>query len=92
MEEPSVVAAASNAAKIAGEKGGFQTSSTEPIMIGQIPVTDVPDSSSAKFTILAHKQRILEIANEKDPVLVNLGGGAKDVEVRVIDTIAGPQV
>jgi len=92
IEEPSVVAAASNAAKIAGEKGGFQTSSTEPIMIGQIQVTDVPDPSSAKFTILAHKQRILEIANEKDPVLVNLGGGAKDVEVRVIDTIAGPQV
>jgi len=61
-------------------------------MIGQIPVTDVPDPSSAKFTILAHKQRILEIANEKDPVLVNLGGGAKDVEVRVIDTITGPQV
>ena len=92
IEEPSVVAAASNAAKIAGVKGGFQTSSTEPIMIGQIQVTDVPDPSSAKFTILAHKQRILEIANEKDPVLVNLGGGAKDVEVRVIDTIAGPQV
>ncbi|HUV79611.1 MAG TPA: hydroxymethylglutaryl-CoA reductase, degradative [Candidatus Bathyarchaeia archaeon] len=92
IEEPSVVAAASNAAKIAGEKGGFQTSSTEPIMIGQIQVTDVPDPSSAKFTILAHKQRILEIANEKDPVLVNLGGGAKDVEVRVIDTITGPQV
>jgi len=92
IEEPSVVAAASNAAKIAGDKGGFQTSSTEPIMIGQIQVTNVPDPSSAKFTILAHKQRILEMANEKDPVLVNLGGGAKDVEVRVIDTIAGPQV
>jgi len=92
IEEPSVVAAASNAAKIAGESGGFQTSSTEPIMIGQIQVTDVPDPSSAKFTILAHKQRILDMANEKDPVLVNFGGGAKDVEVRVIDTIAGPQV
>lgn len=92
IEEPSVVAAASNAAKIAGERGGFQTSSTEPIMIGQIQVTDVSDPSSAKFTILAHKQQILEIANEKDPVLVNLGGGAKDVEVRVIDTIAGPMV
>ena len=92
IEEPSVVAAASNAAKIAGDKGGFQTSSTEPIMIGQIQVTDVPDPSSAKFTILAHKPKILEMANEKDSVLVNLGGGAKDVEVRVIDTIAGAQV
>ena len=92
IEEPSVVAAASNAAKIAGDKGGFQTSSTEPVMIGQIQVTDVPDPSSAKFTILAHKPKILEMANEKDSVLVNLGGGAKDVEVRVIDTIAGAQV
>lgn len=92
IEEPSVIAAASNAAKIARERGGFQTSSTEPIMIGQIQVTNVPDPSSAKFTILAHKQRILDMANEKDSVLVNLGGGAKDIEVRVIDTIAGPQV
>ncbi len=92
IEEPSVVAAASNAAKMAREKGGFQTSSTEPIMIGQIQVTNVPDPFSAKFTILANKQRILEIANEKDSVLVNLGGGAKDLEVKVIDTIVGPQV
>ncbi|MHC1611358.1 MAG: hydroxymethylglutaryl-CoA reductase, degradative [Candidatus Methanospirareceae archaeon] len=92
VEEPSVVAAASNAAKIARERGGFQTSSTEPVMIGQIQVTDVPDPSSTRFTILAHKQQILEIANERDSVLVGLGGGAKDVEVKVIDTIAGPQV
>ena len=92
IEEPSVVAAASNAAKMARAKGGFQTSSTEPIMIGQIQVTNVPDPASAKFTILAHKQRILEIANEKDTVLVSLGGGAKDIEVKVIDTITGPMV
>lgn len=92
IEEPSVVAAASNAAKLARSNGGFQTSSTEPIMIGQIQVTNVPDPSSAKFNILAHKQRILDRANENDPVLVNLGGGAKDIEVKVIDTIAGTQV
>ncbi len=92
IEEPSVVAAASNAAKITRANGGFQTSSTEPVMIGQIQVTNVPDPLSAKFAILAHKQRILDMANEKDSVLVNLGGGAKDLEVRVIDTIAGPQV
>jgi len=95
IEEPSVVAAASNAAKMAREKGGFQTSSTEPIMIGQIQLTAVSDPASAKFTILANKRRILDLANEKDPVLVNLGGGAKDLEVgggakdlevKVIDT------
>jgi hydroxymethylglutaryl-CoA reductase len=92
IEEPSVVAAASNAAKMARAAGGFQTSSTEPVMIGLIQVTDVSDPSSAKFTILAHKQRILDLANEKDSVLVGLGGGAKDIEVKLIDTIAGPQV
>lgn len=92
IEEPSVVAASSNAAKMARAKGGFQTSSTDPIMIGQIQVTNVPDPSSAKFTILANKQQILDMANEKDSVLVNLGGGAKDIEVKVIDTIAGAQV
>jgi hydroxymethylglutaryl-CoA reductase len=92
IEEPSVVAAASNAAKMARATGGFQTSAMDPIMIGQIQVTDVPDPSSAKFTVLAHKARILELANEKDSVLVSLGGGAKDVEVKIINTVAGPQV
>jgi hydroxymethylglutaryl-CoA reductase len=61
-------------------------------MIGQIQVTNIPDPLSAKFTILAHKQRILDMANEKDSVLVSLGGGAKDLDIRVIDTITGPQV
>jgi hydroxymethylglutaryl-CoA reductase len=92
IEEPSVVAAASNAAKMARAAGGFQTSSSEPIMIGQIQITNVSDPSSAKFTILANKQQILDRANEKDSVLVDLGGGAKDIEVKLIDTIAGPQV
>lgn len=94
IEETSVIAAASNAAKMArtgprtkaGAGTGFQTSSTEPVMIGQIQLMNVPDPSSAKFTILANKDRILEIANEQDPVLVNLGGGAKGLEVKVIDT------
>jgi hydroxymethylglutaryl-CoA reductase len=89
IEEPSVVAAASNAAKMARTKGGFQASSADPIMIGQIQVTDLTDPSSAKFTILTHKQELLDLANEQDPVLVGLGGGAKDLEVRVIDTIVG---
>jgi len=89
IEEPSVVAAASNAAKMAREKGGFLTSSTEPIMIGQIQLTGVSDPFAAKFAILETKRRILALANEKDPVLVNLGGGAKDIEVNVIDSAEG---
>lgn len=89
IEEPSVVAAASNAAKMARVKGGFITSSTGPKMIGQIQVTNLPDPNSAKFQIIAHKEEIIEKANMQDPLLVSLGGGCKDIEARVIDTIAG---
>ncbi len=92
IEEPSVVAAASNAAKMARARGGFYTSSTEPVMIGQIQVTKLSDPSAAKFTVLEHKTAILELANRCDPVLVKLGGGAIDVDVRVIATDSGPQV
>ncbi|HYM40043.1 MAG TPA: hydroxymethylglutaryl-CoA reductase, degradative [Thermoplasmata archaeon] len=92
IEEPSVVAAASNAAKMARAKGGFTTSSSGPIMIGQIQLVNVADPHGAKMTILAHRDEILALANEKDPVLVKFGGGAKDVEVRVLDTARGPMV
>jgi len=92
IEEPSVVAAASNAAKMARARGGFHTSSTEPIMIGQIQVIKLSDPSSAKFTVLEHKTAILELANRCDPVLVERGGGATDLDVRVIATDSGPQV
>jgi len=90
IEEPSVVAAASNAARMARVKGGFRTSSTEPIMIGQIQLTGVRDPSKAKEAILSNKEKIIRIANEQDPMLVKLGGGAKDLEVRVLDTSSGP--
>lgn len=92
IEEPSVVAAASNAAKMARVKGGFQTSSTEPLMIGQIQVTGVEDPKKAMKIILSNKGRIIEIANRQDPMLVKLGGGAKDVEARELDTPIEPMV
>jgi hydroxymethylglutaryl-CoA reductase len=92
IEEPSVVAAASNAAKMARSKGGFQTSNTGPIMIGQIQLTNVKDPYGAKMTILANKEEILKLANEQDPVLVKFGGGARDLELRVVDTMKGPMV
>lgn len=85
VEEPSVVAAASNAARMARVKGGFRSVSSEPIMIGQIELTGVSDPFGAKFRILERKQELLELANTQDPVLVKFGGGAKDIEVRVID-------
>ena len=92
IEEPSVVAAASNAAKMARVKGGFRTSSTPPIMIGQVQLTGIKDPSRAKHAILERKQEIIDLANQQDPMLIRLGGGAKDLEARIIHTQKGPNV
>ena len=92
IEEPSVVAAATYAAKMSRKKGGFFTSSTDPVMIGQIQAVDISDPFAAKMKILSVKQEILQKANEMDPMLVSVGGGAKDLEVKVIDAQTGPMV
>jgi hydroxymethylglutaryl-CoA reductase len=85
IEEPSVVAASSNAAKLARPGGGFSTSSTDPVMIGQIQLVHVDSPSSARLQILEQKQKILDLANQQDPVLLRFGGGCRDLEVRVLD-------
>jgi hydroxymethylglutaryl-CoA reductase len=92
IEEPSVIAAASNAAKMALPGGGFTASSTPPIMIGQIQVTGLKDPNGSKMHILHRKEELVTLANEQDPMLIKVGGGAKDIEVRVIDSQTGPQV
>ncbi len=92
IEEPSVVAAASNAARWAREGGGIETWSSEQVMIGQIQLVGVNNPYAAIFEIIKRKEELIKIANEKDPVLVNLGGGARDIEARVIQTIAGPMI
>jgi hydroxymethylglutaryl-CoA reductase len=89
IEEPSVVAAASYAAKMAREGGGFHTSSTLPIMIGQIQTVNVRDPYAAKMRVLQAKEEILKKANEQDPVLISVGGGVKDLDARVIQTTQG---
>jgi hydroxymethylglutaryl-CoA reductase len=89
IEEPSVVAAASYAAKMVREGGGFFTSSTAPVMIGQVQVVGAENAYSAKLRVLEAKAEILKKANEQDPVLVSAGGGAKDLETKVIDTTVG---
>lgn len=91
-EEPSVVAACSNAAKMARPSGGFKASSTGNVMIAQIQVLGIATPAAAKSMILEKKDEIMRICNEKDPVLVSLGGGVKDVEVRTVDTKAGTMV
>jgi hydroxymethylglutaryl-CoA reductase len=92
LEEPSVVAAASNMAKRCHAKGGFVSNNTDPIMIGQIQVVGCDDAFSAKESILAAKGGLIEACNEVDPILVKFGGGCRDLEVRVIDTQSGPMV
>ena len=92
LEEPSVVAAASNAAKMARVNGGFRVTNTGPIMIGQIQVVSPSDPDGAKLQLLNRKEAILAKANEQDPLLVSLGGGAKDLNVKVVSSIKGPMV
>ncbi|MEJ2127066.1 MAG: hydroxymethylglutaryl-CoA reductase, degradative, partial [Candidatus Bathyarchaeota archaeon] len=91
-EEPSVVAAASYGAKMARKKGGFFTSSTDPMMIGQIQAVNIHEPFGAKMKILSAKDEILKNANDQDSILLSVGGGAKDLQVKVIDTKTGPMV
>lgn len=86
-EEPSVVAAASHAAKLSREAGGIFTSNSGSIMMAQVQLGNVKDPYGAKHKLYENKERILELANEQDPILVKLGGGARDIEVRVLDDI-----
>lgn len=92
IEESSVVAAASNGAKIARVREGFEAESTPPEMIGQIQLTGLKDMEQAKQNIMEKKDEILELANEQDPVIVELGGGAKDLKIREIETPRGAMI
>lgn len=83
VEEPSIVAALSSAAKIARAGGGFRVESSEPILIGQIQVVDVPHPQRAKAALLQRKSEILNLANSLHPNMVARGGGAKDLQVLI---------
>ncbi len=82
IEETSVVAAASNAARIARVRGGFEAEASDQVMIGQVQLLHVPDIEKAINNILKARENLLEVANRQDKVLVSLGGGAKDIEIR----------
>jgi hydroxymethylglutaryl-CoA reductase len=86
VEEPSIVAGASYAARLVRAGGGFHTSSTPPVMIGQVQLTGVSDPLAAQAAILAARDEILDTANRQSTSLVALGGGAQDVEVRLFST------
>jgi hydroxymethylglutaryl-CoA reductase len=82
VEEPSIVAALSAAAKVARGGGGFRTESTDPILIGQIQVVEIPDMQRACDGVLAQKQKIIDLANSFHPRMVARGGGAVDLDLR----------
>ncbi len=93
IEEPSVVAGASFMAKLARAGGGFTAQATPPEMIAQIQVLEVPDLRAARERVLEHRTEILALADAVDPVILQAGGGGRDVEVRLLeDTPAGPML
>ncbi|MBP0620810.1 hydroxymethylglutaryl-CoA reductase, degradative [Cupriavidus consociatus] len=93
VEEPSVVAAASYMAKLARDCGGFETSSTGPLMRAQVQVLGIGDPYGARLAILKQRDEILAVANSRDKVLISLGGGCRDIEVHVFpDTPRGPMI
>jgi hydroxymethylglutaryl-CoA reductase len=81
VEEPSIIAALSSAAKVVRNSGGFTTESSEPILIGQIQIVDVQHPAKARQALLQNKDEIISLANSLHPKMVARGGGAKDVEV-----------
>lgn len=83
-EEPSVVAAASNAARIARIRGGFHTTSTSPVMQAQIQLVDVTDPAAARLRILEYRDELIAAAAQHDPTLASLGGGVRDLTVRLV--------
>ena len=85
VEEPSVIAGASYMAKLARSGGGFFAETTPPEMIGQIQITGVKEHVVAKEALLREKEHLLSEIDNIDPILNKLGGGARDLEVRILD-------
>lgn len=91
-EESSVVAAVCNAALQCRPSGGFVCSTSGPNMIAQVQMVGVKDPQAARLKILERRDEIAKICDATDPILTKLGGGFRDVEVRVIETAGGPMV
>lgn len=85
-DESSVIAGASNGARFAREHGGFNTTTTDPLMEGQIQIVGLNDPNGAKMRLYENKDELLAMANSQDPVLVELGGGAKDIRLRIVES------
>ncbi len=93
VEEPSIVAAVSYAAKLTLGTGGFTTNSSKPLMIGQVQILDLPNLDAAATKLLAAKSDLLAAANRHHPTIQRLGGGAKNIECRPLpETPVGPML
>jgi len=93
VEEPSVVAAVSNSAKAIRAGGGFTSQASDPVMIGQIQVLDIPDMDAAVSSLESHRDELMALADSCDPVIVGLGGGARNVQARVFpESSVGPML
>lgn len=85
VEEPSIVAGASFMAKLARAGGGFTATTNEPLMIGQIQLMNVTNMHEARMKLYERKAELLAAADAIDPVLKKFGGGARDLEIRMIE-------
>jgi hydroxymethylglutaryl-CoA reductase len=92
VEEPSIVAALSSAAKLARNCGGFAVESSEPVLIGQVQVVGAARPAKARAKLLQHKEEILNLANSLHPKMMARGGGAQDVEVHIHPAPSGDMV
>lgn len=93
VEEPSVVAAISHAAKLFRAGGGFHVEASDPVMIGQIQVLDIPDMDAAIAAIDANEQYLMEQADLVDPIIIRFGGGARKIVARPFpNTSVGPML
>lgn len=93
VEEPSVLAAVSHAAKLIRAGGGFTTESSDPVMIGQIQVLDIPDMVAAQLALQTHEPELLAAVDACSPSIVKRGGGAREIVVRpFLKTPVGPML
>ena len=93
VEEPSVLAAVSHAAKLIRAGGGFAAEASEPVMIGQIQVLDLDDLAAATLALEAHRIELMALADSCSRSIVKRGGGSRDIELRPFpDTPVGPML
>ncbi|MBI5509820.1 MAG: hydroxymethylglutaryl-CoA reductase, degradative [Deltaproteobacteria bacterium] len=83
VEEPSIIAALSSAAKLVAAAGGFESEADEPILVGQVQVVEIENVAAARAAVLQARLEILNLANSLHPRMVARGGGARDIEVIV---------